>query len=61
MDELNQGFTNDLSKTFDDDEPFDKVLHHCAIMHTYAHKQQGTLLSIGTRCPHCGDVVKKGV
>jgi len=56
MDELKSGSyadSADLSKTFDSDETFDKVKHTCrATRDVYS-------LSLGSKCPHCGEVVQK--
>ncbi len=57
MDELNQGFTNDLSKTFDDDETFgtNTVTHFCKKLPI----RGGLLFQQGEKCPHCGEIVRE--
>lgn len=56
MDELNSGShadAADLSKTFDQDETFNKVMHRCLA------RNKGRLVPKGTKCEHCGKVIEK--
>lgn len=53
MDELNQGFNNDLSKTFDTDD-LHEVLHACPKINLALVK-----VAAGHTCPYCGETIKK--
>jgi hypothetical protein len=57
MDDLRSGSyadSTDISKTFDQDETFNKAPHVCPNMVA----RTTTLLPIGSKCPRCGQLVE---
>lgn len=57
MNELGQGFTYDLSKTFDTDDLTRRVEHLCPA----PTGGKVLLLQPGTACPYCGKLVKQPI